>query len=578
MIGEYTLKILCDKYNISSENVINKNNNILTYGEYLDIDKTLNYLINELKVSKKNIEKCPSILYRNVDAIKKNIDYLKQQNVSFSSIESCLHILSTEPINLKDTYKYIEENYGIEAINRNTSALSCNKELIIEVEKLELDKEWNLAIAVGITFGYSTLEEVIDIINSEEYKNHPELFTPTTLAHAKIKDIKELLHSDEYKEHPELFTSTTLARAKIKDIKKLLHSDEYKEHPELFTSQTLAYAKIKDIKELLHSEEYKEYPELFTSETLAHAKIKDIKELLHSDEYKEHPELFTSTTLAHAKIKDIKDILHSDEYKEHPELFTSQTLAFAKIKDIKELLHSEEYKEHPELFTSTTLAHAKIKDIKDILHSDEYKEHPELFTSTTLAHAKIKDIKELLHSEEYKEHPELFTSGTLAYAKIKDIKELLHSEEYKEHPELFTSETLARAKIEDISTLLKMPYWSDIRFKHLLTSSVLAKAKQMINKLPVLIKIAEYYEIDEYLTTSFLLVSPIQSFALINYLNDNNIPLIINGKLNSVFGKQPGLLKKKYGIDIKEQMKKYDFSKFDFNEKNRSKVKKNGIR
>ena len=167
MIGEYTLKILCDKYNISSENVINKNNNILTYGEYLDIDKTLNYLINELKVSKKNIEKCPSILYRNVDAIKKNIDYLKQQNVSFSSIEFCLNVLSSEPIDLKDTYKYIEENYGIEAINKNTSILSCNKDLIIEVEKLELDKEWNLAIAVGITFGYSTLEEVIDIINSE---------------------------------------------------------------------------------------------------------------------------------------------------------------------------------------------------------------------------------------------------------------------------------------------------------------------------------------------------------------------------------------------------------------------------
>ena len=163
MIGEYTLKILCDKYNILSENVINKNNNILTYGEYLDIDKTLNYLINELKVSKKNIEKCPSILYRNVDAIKKNIDYLKQQNVSFSSIESCLHVLSTEPIDLKDTYKYIEENYGIEAINKNTSILSCNKDLIIEVEKLELDKEWNLAIAVGITFGFTTLEEVIDI-------------------------------------------------------------------------------------------------------------------------------------------------------------------------------------------------------------------------------------------------------------------------------------------------------------------------------------------------------------------------------------------------------------------------------
>ena len=112
-----------------------------------------------------------------------------------------------------------------------------------------------------------------------------------------------------------------------------------------------------------------------------------------------------------------------------------------------------------------------------------------------------------------------------------------------------------------------MPYWRDIRFKYLLTSSVLAKAKQMINKLPVLIKIAEYYEIDEYLNTSFLLLSPSQNFALINYLSDNNIPLIINGKLNSIFGKQPGFLKKRYGIDIKEQIKKYDLSKFDFDKK-----------
>ena len=539
MIGEYTLKILCDKYNISSENIINKNNSILTHGEYLDIDKTLNYLINELKVSKKNIEKCPSILYRNVDVIRKNIDYLKQQNVSFSSIESCLHVLLVEPNNLKETYEYIEKNYGIEAINKNTTALSCNKDLVIKVEKLGLDKEWNLAIAAGITFGCTTLEEVTDIINSEEYKSHPELFTSQTLAHTNIKEIRDLLYSEEYKNHSELFTSETLARVRIKELKEMLHSEEYKEHPELFASTTLAHAKINDIKDILHSEEYKEHPELFTSQTLAHAKINDIKDILHSEEYKKHPELFTSTTLAHAKISDIKDILHSEEYKEHPELFTSQTLARAKIKDIKDMLDSEEYKEHPELFTSQTLAHAKIKDIKDMLDSEEYKEYPELFTSQTLSHTKISDIKDILHSEEYKEHPELFTSTTLA-----------------------------QAKIGDISTLIQMPYWSDIRFKYLLTSSVLAKAKQMINKLPILIKIAEHYEIDEYLNTSFLLLSPSQNFALINYLSDNNISLITNGKLNSIFGKQPGFLKKRYGIDIKEQIKKYDLSKFDFDKKN----------
>ncbi len=35
----------------------------------------------------------------------------------------------------------------------------------------------------------------------------------------------------------------------------------------------------------------------------------------------------------------------------------------------------------------------------------------------------------------------------------------------------------------------------------------------------------------------FLLFSPSQNFALINYLNDNNMPLIENDKLNMIFGK-----------------------------------------
>ena len=48
MIGEYTLLMLCRKYNINSEKIVNKNNNILTYGEYQEIDNTLNYLINEM--------------------------------------------------------------------------------------------------------------------------------------------------------------------------------------------------------------------------------------------------------------------------------------------------------------------------------------------------------------------------------------------------------------------------------------------------------------------------------------------------------------------------------------------------
>ena len=433
MIEEYSLKLLCDKYGISKENIVNKNNNILSKGEYEDIDKTLDYLINDLKVSRTNIEKCPSILYRNVDAIKININFLKQKNVSFSSIESCLHVLSSEPDSLKDTYNYVEENYGKEAINKNTSVLSCNKDLVIAVEKLGLNKDWNLLITSCIGFGTTTLEEVENIVNSIEFKKYPELFT----------------------------------------------------------SQTLAYAKIEDIQGMINSEEFKKYPELFTSETLAHG---------------------------------------------------------------------------------------NIKEIQGMINSEEFKKYPELFTSQTLAHAKIEDIQGMINSEEFKKYPELFTSETLAHGNIKEIQEMINSQEFKKYPELFTSETLAHAKMEDIQKLLEMSYWNDARYKKLLTSSVVAKSKQMITKLPVLFKMAEYYKIDGYLTTTFLILSPSQNFALINYLNDNNIPLIENDKLNAVFGKQPGVLKKKYGIDIKEQMLKYDFSKFSFDEDTKKGGSKNAVR
>ena len=101
MIGEYTLKLLCDKYKISADKLVTKNNNILSCGKYKEIDETLNYLINVLNISVRNIEKCPSILYRNVKQIKENVNFIKSKSLSFSNIETCLHVLSTKSDELK---------------------------------------------------------------------------------------------------------------------------------------------------------------------------------------------------------------------------------------------------------------------------------------------------------------------------------------------------------------------------------------------------------------------------------------------------------------------------------------------
>ena len=411
MIEKYELSILLEKYDINPKKIIDKNENILTYGEYIDINNTLDYLVNELKINIIYIEKCPSIMYLNVSSIKSNVKFLKKNKIRFSSVENCLHVLSTTPEQLEETYEYVERKYGVNAIEKTTSILSVPKDKIIDIENLNIpniNKNDILSIAVGVN---------------------------------DIKDIIKIIQSKEFKDYPELFTSTVLAYAKLEDIIKIIQSEEFKKHPELFTSQVLAYAKLEDIIKIINSEEFKDYPELFTSTVLAHAKLENIIKIINSDEFKKHPELFTSEVLARAKLENIIEIINSDEFKKHPELFTS--------------------------------------------------------------------------------------------------------------------EVLARAKLEDIKTLLNLPYFKEEKYKHLLTSSLLAKAKTVIKKLPILFEIAMDFEIEDYITKSYLLKSPSQNYAIISYLNDNNLPFVVDGKLNSMFNFQPMVLKKKYNIDLKEIMEMY---------------------
>ena len=78
-------------------------------------------------------------------------------------------------------------------------------------------------------------------------------------------------------------------------------------------------------------------------------------------------------------------------------------------------------------------------------------------------------------------------------------------------------------------------------------------------KIPVLLQMAQYYHIDEYISSTFFLLSPSQNYAVINYLLDSGIPLVINNKLSSLIGKKGAVLSKKFGIDLKELMKKYPY-------------------
>mgnify|MGYP004566345397 CR=1 FL=1 len=169
MIEVYELESLLKKYGIDASKVLSKNDTILERGEYQDIDKTLNYLVNELGISPRNIEKCPSIMYHAVDNIGGNYEFLIKQGVNISSIETTLHILCADSKKLKETYYYVCDNYGKEYINRATSILRVPVSRIIAIEKILDDK----SLIISAACSWKTIDEIEKIITVCQKNNVP---------------------------------------------------------------------------------------------------------------------------------------------------------------------------------------------------------------------------------------------------------------------------------------------------------------------------------------------------------------------------------------------------------------------
>ena len=169
MIGSYELNELLSKYGVDASKVVRKNDNVLTYGEYQEIKNVLEFLVRECGISPRNIEKCPSILSYNTQNIRENYDFLKNSKVNLSKVETTLHVLCANPDDLKETYKYVLENYGIEYINRTTSILTINVNRIEEIEKILHDKSLVISVAASLL----SIEDILKDITICEENNIP---------------------------------------------------------------------------------------------------------------------------------------------------------------------------------------------------------------------------------------------------------------------------------------------------------------------------------------------------------------------------------------------------------------------
>ena len=190
MISENKLQEICDKYQINFEKLVKNNPNILSNGEENNIKYVLEFLKNELKISANNIEKCPSILYKAVDNIELNWQFLKKENITVSNIESCLHILSSEPIELKRTYEYIEKNYGLIYLNSNTSILSVKLERIHAIEQnfQELNPKQKLQAAMS-RLDIDEIEKIVEVCNKNGIEITGSVFRKTADEIEKIVEV-----------------------------------------------------------------------------------------------------------------------------------------------------------------------------------------------------------------------------------------------------------------------------------------------------------------------------------------------------------------------------------------------------
>ena len=215
MVNREQFEEICNKYGLDSKKLIKNNENVLEKADYNSICYVLDFLRDTLKVSSNNIEKCPSILYLKIEAIKENWKFLNEKKINTRDVETCLHILSTDPEQLKKTYEYVsdENRYGKKYIEQISSILRVPVERIQEIEDKcqELTKENILSAAVSRK-DVDEIKKIEQVCKENGIEVTGSVFKRTA---AEIKEIVEVCRENEIEVTGSVFLRTA---AEIKEI------------------------------------------------------------------------------------------------------------------------------------------------------------------------------------------------------------------------------------------------------------------------------------------------------------------------------------------------------------------------
>ena len=215
MVNREQFEEICNKYGLDSKKLIKNNENVLEKADYSGICYVLDFLRDTLKVSQNNIEKCPSILYLKIEAIKENWKFLNEKKINTRDVETCLHILSTDPEQLEKTYEYVsdENRYGKKYIEQITSILSVPLERIQEIEEKcsELTKENTLSAAISRK-DVDEIKKIKQVCKENGIEATGNVFKRTA---AEIKEIVEVCNENGIEATGNVFSRTV---AEIKEI------------------------------------------------------------------------------------------------------------------------------------------------------------------------------------------------------------------------------------------------------------------------------------------------------------------------------------------------------------------------
>lgn len=97
-----------------------------------------------------------------------------------------------------------------------------------------------------------------------------------------------------------------------------------------------------------------------------------------------------------------------------------------------------------------------------------------------------------------------------------------------------------------------MPELKEYKYKHLLSPTIFSIS---FNTIKSTMNLLTEYGIEQFITFAFMRRNLILQRNLIEYLVENNVPLVVEKKgkfkLNPIFGASNSVLNKKYNIDIK---------------------------